>query len=86
MSEHRLTEADMRMALRQRGHTEAQISQLLGDIKADAWDEGAETAWKATGDGHNGEYAHPFGTHDGTAPFQLANPNTPNPYREQEEV
>lgn len=40
MSDYQPTEADARMAMLNRGFTEAQVSALLRDLKAEAWDEG----------------------------------------------
>ena len=51
---------------------------------ARAWDEGAETAWRRTGEGWNGEYAGEYSTHDGAVSFREANDDTPNPYEQEE--
>ena len=62
---------------------QASIGDAFRKAQAVAWDEGAETAWKNTGEGFNGEYAHGYSTHDGTVPFREATDGkVPNPYRE----
>lgn len=40
MSDYQPTEADVRTAMLNRGFTEAQASELLRELKAEAWDEG----------------------------------------------
>lgn len=40
MSDYQPTEADVRTAMLNRGFTEAEVSELLNNIKAEAWDEG----------------------------------------------
>lgn len=54
-------------------------------LKAEAWEEGAETAWGRTGEGFNGECAfdHLANRLDQpSATFRRYNPDTPNPYLE----
>lgn len=58
-------------------------SPMIRRIQAEAWDEGAEYAWQATGDGWNGEYASGCKTHDGTVSFKQANGDE-NPYRTEQ--
>jgi len=44
MSDYTPTVMDMRMAMINRGFTEAQVSELLGRIKAAVWDEAISEA------------------------------------------
>lgn len=53
---------------------------------ARAWQEGAETAWRTTGEGWNGEYAYDHGTHDGSVSFAEANDDIPNPYEQADDM
>ena len=63
--------------------SEAAARRAVEQIKAAAWDEGAEAAWWATGEGFNGEYVSGHDTHDGAVSFQEATDgDVPNPYRE----
>lgn len=55
----------------------------MNDDLARAWAEGAEAGWQASGEGHNGEYVHGVGTHDGRTSFAEANPNAVNPYEDK---
>lgn len=64
--------------------TQASIGGALRKAQAIAWDEGAEAAWQATGEGLNGEYLIGHGTHDGAVTFRAAQGHrNPNPYREE---
>jgi len=65
-----------------RNEARTDFDQWLAEVKAEAWEEGAQAAWLRTGDGWNGEYAE--GTHDGSRSFRDCNPDTPNPYRTQD--
>lgn len=40
MSDYQPTEADARTAMLNRGFTEAQVSELLRELKAEAWEQG----------------------------------------------
>ena len=64
---------------------DAEFDRFIGRVKAEAWDEGAEAAWRETGEGFNGEYAGGYGTHDGAVSFREATDgDVPNPYREED--
>lgn len=69
MIEYRLTVTDLRMALLHRGYTESQVAQLLGDIKAEAWDEAIELLQ------NNSEINH----------YDQEHYQSLNPFREQEQ-
>lgn len=51
----------------------------IRDKMAEAWAEGAETAWQLTGEGNNAEYLYGHGTHNGEVTFEKAFPDL-NPY------
>ena len=53
MSDYQPTEADVRTAMLNRGFTEAQVSALLRELKAKAWDEGHSWGWSDAQDAHD---------------------------------
>lgn len=57
------------------------FNRWLTEIKAAAWEEGAQAGWSKSGDGWNGECAYGGLEFTGEAlPFRDVNPDTPNPY------
>lgn len=64
----------------------AEVKRLQAQAKdlARAWDEGAETAWRTTCEGWNGETAGEYTTRDGVAPFREACAEIPNPYEQEQ--
>ena len=67
-----------------RTYTQEDMARARQEGRAEGWDEGAETAWQATGEGWNGEYAGEYSTHDGAVSFREANDDIPNPYEQEE--
>lgn len=69
-------------------NSRADLADALGEIErlqaqlADAWEQGAEAAWKLTGEGWNAEYA---GRELHLEKFRDINPNVLNPYRKEEQ-
>lgn len=62
----------------------AAFSAVADDLRAEAFDEGAEYGWLQTGEGFNGEYANGT-THDGTIPLTKAmGDDYTNPYRQEQ--
>lgn len=60
----------------------AALSAVADDLRAEAFDQGAEYGWQQTCEGFNGEYAKDT-THDGAIPLVVAMGDYyTNPYKE----
>lgn len=81
-----ITEGTHLPAAKAHGYAESikEFDRWLRQVKAEAWEEGAEYAWGRTFEGFNGQYANGV-THDWEISFRAAMGDYySNPYEEQE--
>lgn len=76
----RFTDHHSKHALTHQNVSHDMFNRWLEEVKADAWEEGANVGWRSSGEGHNGEYTGEHLTHDGKASFRDCCPEVANPY------